>query len=43
MLTSHTHIIVLFATDEDSKFTAMGKLELRSLIPGQSYSIFGIQ
>jgi hypothetical protein len=42
ILTSHTRIIVLFATKEGSQLTAMWKLELRRLIPGQSCSVFGI-
>jgi hypothetical protein len=34
MLKCHTRIIVLFVTQLSSLFTAMGKLELRRLIPG---------
>jgi hypothetical protein len=43
LLTSHTRIIVLFAANEDSQFTALGKLELRRLIPSQTSGIFGIE
>jgi len=43
MLTGHTRIIVLFTAQLSGAFTAMGKLELRRLIPGQACSIFGIE
>jgi hypothetical protein len=34
MLKVHTYIIVSFAAQLSSVFTAMGKLELQRLIPG---------